>query len=642
MSVTSNSSTSEIDLSEIFASLWAHKFLICLFVSVSILLSAYYAITSERRFTATSIFQIKEGKASGINLASELGALASLAGLSGGDISETAALLKRLSGREFILNLSNNLSLSNDPYFNSYDPKPEEVTWKTKIKTAMGLKKTLARKETIVENNIVSKFRSSVKLEEVDGGAIAISVSHPNSDKAAMYANKFMEEIRLLVKQDNDAAQYLRLSYLSETLADSLQEMERAEKKLKDYALQNSAMAQENFISGSLKLDEIRMERKKVNEIANLLGTLENLVMSGNLDRDSYEALRSTQPLVDDIDFRRILGMSETISDWTWPDLETIFAVSTTLRDRINRLDVEINNIEENAKIYATSAEELAKFTRDFKVAEATYKVLIEQVKSQALVAGFQPETFKVFEYATPPIGPSSPKRNLILTLGAVLGFFLGCVIALVNSLRRGVYYTKAALFNDLQPQVALRSKSVRRLSRKSISIIRSTITKRRFIVTDEAEIKLANKKLIYILDFGGRTTASGMARILSTQSSNSGRKVVLCDQTTLSEKEIDGSEEKHNSGFSLVNLHNKMSVAKLEKEPNLFTSSNFDEKIKNLLSNFDQIYVCTSSRQAILGVMALKEFNPSLVVLASLRKTRKLDIRKIRDNQPVDILFYD
>ena len=67
-------------------------------------------------------------------------------------------------------------------------------------------------------------------------------------------------------------------------------------------------MAQENFISDSLRLDEIRMERRKVSEIADLLSVIERLIMSGKLDDSSYEALRST-PLLDDIEFRRILGM---------------------------------------------------------------------------------------------------------------------------------------------------------------------------------------------------------------------------------------------------------------------------------------------------------------------------------------------
>ena len=156
-----------------------------------------------------------------------------------------------------------------------------------------------------------------------------------------------MDEIRQLVEEEAKASQALRLNYLSETLADALQEMEKAQKNLKNYARTNSVMAQENFISDSLKLDEIRMETRKVQEISDLLTVIENIIQSGNLDSNSYEALRSNNPLVDDIDFRRILGMSETISAWSWPDIETIDAVDATLRDRLKRLNIDIANIEE-------------------------------------------------------------------------------------------------------------------------------------------------------------------------------------------------------------------------------------------------------------------------------------------------------
>ena len=56
-----------------------------------------------------------------------------------------------------------------------------------------------------------------------------------------------MEEIRQIVEKESDASQKLRLNYLSETLADALQEMETAQENLKNYALENSAMAQENL-----------------------------------------------------------------------------------------------------------------------------------------------------------------------------------------------------------------------------------------------------------------------------------------------------------------------------------------------------------------------------------------------------------
>ena len=304
-----------------------------------------------------------------------------------------------------------------------------------------------------------------------------------------------MNEVRQLVEKESKAEKKLRLSYLSETLADALQDMENAQKNFKDYALKNSALAQENFLSGSLKLDEIRVEKRKVTEIANLLSVIESLVKSEKLDDSSYETLRSNNPLVDDIDFRRILGMSETISAWVWPEFDTIKAVSATLKDRIKRLDVEIKTIEENSKRYASSAEDLAKLTRDVKIAEATYTVLIEQVKSQSLAAGFQPETFKVFEYADTPVMASSLLEAFILAVGSLVGFLIGCAVALINSIRMGTYYYRSALVSDANAGLSLKSKSILRLSRKSIPDIVSFISKHRIIILDEADLKLASKK---------------------------------------------------------------------------------------------------------------------------------------------------
>ena len=287
------------------------------------------------------------------------------------------------------------------------------------------------RKKAIVEQNVIKNYRKNVNFEATDGGAILISVTHLDPKLASNYANTFMDELRRLVEDESIAAQSLRLNYLSKTLADALQEVEETQENLKNYNFENSALAQENFISDSLRLDQIRMERRKVSEIADLLSTIESLVKSGNLDANSFDTLRSSQPLVDDIEFRRILGMSETISAWTWPEIETIEAISATLRDRMKRLDIDIKNIEENAKIYATSAEDLAKLMRDAKIAEATYTVLIEQVKSQSLAAASSLTPLK-FLSATPPLTPSSPKTIVLVPLGAIIGFFLGTIFAVI------------------------------------------------------------------------------------------------------------------------------------------------------------------------------------------------------------------
>ena len=72
------------------------------------------------------------------------------------------------------------------------------------------------------------------------------------------------------------------------------------------------------------------------------------------------------------------------------------------------------------------------------------------------------------------------------------------------------------------------------------------------------------------------------------------------------------------------------------------FTSSNFNATIKGLISKYDQVFICSSNNEGILGLMALKDFDPSVVVIARLRSTRKAEISKIKLNHPVNILFYE
>ena len=79
-----------------------------------------------------------------------------------------------------------------------------------------------------------------------------------------------------------------------------------------------------------------------------------------------------------------------------------------------------------------------------------------------------------------------------------------------------------------------------------------------------------------------------------------------------------------------------------MTSEDPFFTSSKFESNIKDLLSNFDQVFVCSGKVDTNLGLIALERFKPSLVLIAGLRSTKKLDIRKLKINQPVDLLFHD
>ena len=88
--------------------------------------------------------------------------------------------------------------------------------------------------------------------------------------------------------------------------------------------------------------------------------------------------------------------------------------------------------------------------------------------------------------------------------------------------------------------------------------------------------------------------------------------------------------------------MMDNISIMKILEGSSFFTSLNFNSTIKDLMTNFDQVFICSSSNNAKLGLMALSEFTPGFVLIASLRRTRKLDIKNLETKQPIDLLLYD
>ena len=100
----------EIDLSELFFTLWAYKLLIAVISAASLFAAGYYALTTDKEYTAKAIFQIEQSDTGGgFSLGGDLGGLAALAGLAGAVTSGTDALIERAQAREFILEANTKL-----------------------------------------------------------------------------------------------------------------------------------------------------------------------------------------------------------------------------------------------------------------------------------------------------------------------------------------------------------------------------------------------------------------------------------------------------------------------------------------------------------------------------------------------------
>ena len=122
-----------------------------------------------------------------------------------------------------------------------------------------------------------------------------------------------------------------------------------------------------------------------------------------------------------------------------------------------------------------------------------------------------------------------------------------------------------------------------------------------------------------------GKTTLA-TARAVSL--AQSGRNVVLCDTTGQIEKEIKEETETQSSGLTVKKINDNISVMTEAVDSSFFTSKSFHSRIKDLDQRFDQVFICTNNKNSQLGLMALLEFAPGLVMIAGLRRTKKLDIK--------------
>ena len=63
---------------------------------------------------------------------------------------------------------------------------------------------------------------------------------------------------------------------------------------------------------------------------------------------------------------------------------------------------------------------------------------------------------------------------------------------------------------------------------------------------------------------------------------------------------------------------------------------------MRALIDAYDQIFICSDDAKSNAGLMAIKSFNPALILLTRMRKTKKANIQKIKSIHPISILFHD
>ena len=640
------SADDEIDLRELFMVLWAFKTFIACVCAVSIVIAGYYALNANKEFTSTAVFNLDNNQSSGLSLGGDLGALANLAGLSSGASTSTLPE-EQINGRIFIKKIDKKLDFQADPYFNNYNPKSIDPIWKSTIKRAIGWQTSTIDVQEAIWQGISNTYLQNVALSTTDGGSLKIKVTHANAGRAAEIANRIMQEIISDIKKKKDHQQDSQLAYLSNTLAGALSDLEIAQSSLKVFALESSALPLESFAAGSLQLDALRDQLRRTTELQGAIADLSQLLNDGATNQSDYQLLRQRFPIVDQVEFRRVMGQNEIISSWSWPEVGSVAAVLDTLSERKSRLQSQVDASQIDAERSGRTLENYARLEREAKIAEATYTVLIEQVKAQSMMAGYRPSKSEIYEYASPSISPSAPKRSLILALGAVLGLFLGSALALILAFQRGVYYSRKSLIANTQARFNESSRSLTSLRNKTLNEMDKLIEKRpRPMLRDIAvEIHKSCSAQAVVTSSRAKITASAAAQALALTMQSEDTKIAVIDFSAKSRKLATDTEQMSVGSFVIAACEVNVSVLRPQgtlTAVELISQKDFLKNIKSLNSKFDVVFLCADNGDAVSLLRALEGEKMFHLTLARTRHTKSDALLSMRSLLPIQGLLHD
>ncbi|MDC3304384.1 hypothetical protein OAV15_04280, partial [Amylibacter sp.] len=596
--------------------------------------------------TSVATFKMENDKSSGISFSGELGALAGLAGFQG-ESGQSSMPIDQVTGRVFIEKIDAKLNFQLDPYFNTYDPKSVDPIWKSYIKRAIGWQKSSTDAQEAMWQGIVNTFSKSVVLEETPDGSAKVVVTHVNPQRAAEIANVVMDVIISNAKNKKNALQDQQLSYLSNTLAKALSDLEVSESNLKKFALENSALPLENFAAGYFQLDALRKQLKSTTELHEAVVALLLILQNKTLNQNDYVALRQQFPIVDRVEFRRVLGQNEIISSWSWPEISAVETVLNTLSERKSRLKSQINTSQINAERSGLTLENYAKLEREAKIAEATYTVLIEQVKAQSMAAGYRPDSTEIYEYASPSINPSAPKRSLILPMGALVGIFVGILLSLVWALRRGVYFSRTSLKTGAQARLTFSVKTLLPLRNKSLNDINAVVVKKPLPILRDIAVEIHKSCATQVVVTSSRSKVSGndTALALASYMQSETIKVAVINFSSRP-KRLDIDYKRLSDGsFVVIESADHVSVLSPDSDLaalELLAQRGFWESIQSLNSTFDLVFLSADNGDAITLLNALEGQKAFHILLARTKKTKSAALTQMRSRLPIQGLLHD
>ena len=600
-----------------------------------------YALSQKKIFSAYAIFKLDSQDKQEVSKISSISAIA----MNAPRPSKLFTVKENVMSRVFIEVINEKVDLQSDPYFNNFNPHAVEAPWRVYIKKLIGIQGRSINREDKIWESIQLNFIKNVDLQITKAQNLRITVKHSDPKRAAFIANKIMDVIISKAEKKNADKLENQIAYLSLKLADALQDIDDLQEELNSFTINNTIMPKEIFASASAKYVSTKLKYDNNNKLYNATYDLERLVYSNQTTNNDYELLSQNHPVVNELEFRRIFGQSELINEWTWPNHTSVKEVLKIFNERKIRLKSSLNVAQAKADSAAKSFDKYIELERKLKYGNATYTVLLEQVKANSLNAGYQPNENEIFQYASTPINAASPNRKLILSLSIMLGLITGLIGSLILSISRKVYFSDSLLILHSNSKQHKKLRKLKRFRKINLQFFNKIKEAKFLLFFQEMLIGFnnSNKKFILVSSLNSSFKAENFGALLAYALTINEKNIAILNFSQ--NKNLPSSVDKiKNEFFSHQKINEQVTQLIPINCPNpisILTKRDAVSKLISLKTNFDVIIISADKNDTLSLVQSFNANDIFHIGLAKRKHTKRKDLDKIK-LLPLDVLLHD
>ena len=463
----------EIDLAELFRSIWFYKFSLLIVIILSIPVSVMLSTTLKPKYKAETVFEKPNDKRARNNdsLLNKVEGLGFLSVLGGSSIGGTSnSFFSEIRSDSFLKTVILNNANFDSELLQEFCPLPSKETSRFSLRSLLillGISENRAPSESQKESLLVKCVNEMLEIDfdaynSAETSAYRLSVESGDPNFSANLANQIVEKYFVFHEKKTDQYFQQVKDYLSKIITEAQLEFTEANKLIQSFIIkhtllmniQPSALNTNDDVSlplppspfaAKLKKDFFSLSQleKSLSQLKQASSNLSNLKEPDQQSIKVFIASTEIQGALSRKFVTSISRIDNLLEGISFKNQEIKKLVSEELRrleQQIQVLEEKIGKREEQTIQLMSIENRFQELAIDVSKKKLIFEGLKDQLKEKIFTSGLANiEQPVLLTKAVPPFVKASPNKKLILALGVVLSLFASIAFILIRqvSLRR-------------------------------------------------------------------------------------------------------------------------------------------------------------------------------------------------------------